>query len=136
MGENGIARVAIQREDASLGKVYPVVFNRANISGGSSVYEVVHQIEFDKQDKMNRNRRGDVTLLINGLPMIHIELKNRNHPYIEAFYQIRKYLKEGVFRDIFSTLQMGQIPGILQVLPKSSSMKNSFLPGWMITTSR
>lgn len=106
MGENGIAHVTIQREDASLGKIYPVVFNRANIAGGSSVYEVVHQIEFDKQDKMNRNRRGDVTLLINGLPMIHIELKNRNHPYMEAFYQIKKYLKEGVFRDIFSSLQM------------------------------
>lgn len=106
MGENGIARVSVQREDATLGTVYPVVFKRVDIAGGSSVYEVVHQIEFERKEQMNRDRRGDVTLLINGLPMIHIELKNRNHPYKEAFNQIKKYLKEGVFRDIFSTLQM------------------------------
>lgn len=106
LGENGIARVSIQREDASLGTVQPVVFKRVHIAGGSSVYEVVHQIEFERKEKMNRNRRGDVTLLINGLPMIHIELKNRSHPYKEAFNQIKKYLKEGAFRDIFSCLQM------------------------------
>lgn len=106
LGENGIARVSIQREDASLGTVQPVVFKRVDIAGGSSVYEVVHQIEFERKEKMNRDRRGDVTLLINGLPMIHIELKNRSHPYKEAFNQIKKYLKEGAFRDIFSCLQM------------------------------
>lgn len=106
LGENGIARVSIQREDASLGTVQPVVFKRVDIAGGSSVYEVVHQIEFERKEKMNRDRRGDVTLLINGLPMIHIELKNRSHPYREAFNQIKKYLKEGAFRDIFSCLQM------------------------------
>lgn len=106
LGENGIACVSIQREDASLGTVQPVVFKRVDIAGGSSVYEVVHQIEFERKEKMNRDRRGDVTLLINGLPMIHIELKNRSHPYKEAFNQIKKYLKEGAFRDIFSCLQM------------------------------
>lgn len=106
LGENGIARVSIQREDASLGTVQPVVFKRVDIAGGSSVYEVVHQIEFERKEKMNRDRRGDVTLLINGLPMIHIELKNRSRPYKEAFNQIKKYLKEGAFRDIFSCLQM------------------------------
>lgn len=106
LGENGIARVSIQREDASLGTIHPAVFKRVDIAGGSSVYEVVHQIEFERKEKMNRDRRGDVTLLINGLPMIHIELKNRSHPYKEAFNQIKKYLKEGAFRDIFSCLQM------------------------------
>lgn len=106
LGENGVARVDIQREDASLGTIHPVVFKRVDVAGGSSVYEVVHQIQFPRKEALDRNRRGDVTLLINGLPMIHIELKNRAHPYMEAFNQIKKYLKEGVFRDIFSTLQM------------------------------
>ncbi len=106
MGENGVARVEIQREDASLGTIHPMVFKRVDIAGGSSVYEVVHQIQFPRKEAMDRNRRGDVTLLINGLPMIHIELKNRAHPYMEAFNQIKKYLKEGVFRDIFSCIQM------------------------------
>ena len=106
MGENGVARVEIQREDASLGTIHPMVFKRVDIAGGSSVYEVVHQIQFPRKEAMDRNRRGDVTLLINGLPMIHIELKNRAHPYMEAFNQIKKYLKEGVFRDIFSCIQI------------------------------
>ena len=64
MGENGIVRVSIQREDAELGTVYPVVFKRADVAGGSSVYEVVHQIEFDRQEKMNRDRRGGAALTV------------------------------------------------------------------------
>ena len=72
MGENGIVRVSIQREDASLGTVYPVVFKRADIAGGSSVYEVVHQIDFPRREAMNRDRRGDVTLLINGMVLCQV----------------------------------------------------------------
>ena len=135
MGENGIVRVTIQREDAELGKVYPVVFKRADVAGGYSVYEVVHQIEFDRQEKMNRDRRGDVTLLINGLPMIQIELKNRSHPYMEAFHQIKKYLKEGVFRDIFSTLQMFVVSNATDTryiaTASESELNEKFLSAWL-----
>ena len=105
-GENGIARVHIVRDDASLGTVRPVVFRRADIAGGSTVYQVVHQIRVKKLDKMGINRRGDVTLLINGLPVIQIELKNRSVAYKKAFNQIKNYQKEGVYRDIFSSIQM------------------------------
>ena len=76
-GENGVVRVDIQRDDATLGTVRPVVFTRQDVAGGSSVYEIVHQIQFPRKEVMNHDRRGDVTLLINGLPMIPIELKNR-----------------------------------------------------------
>ena len=135
MRENGIVRVTIQREDAELGKVYPVVFKRADVAGGSSVYEVVHQIEFDRQEKMNRDRRGDVTLLINGLPMIQIELKNRSHPYREAFNQIKKYLKEGAFRDIFSTLQMFVVSNASDTryiaTAGESDLNEKFLSAWL-----
>lgn len=135
IGENGVVRVHIQREDASLGTVYPVVFKRADIAGGSSVYEVVHQLSFDRRDAMNRDRRGDVTLLINGLPMIHIELKNRSHPYMEAFNQIKKYLKEGVFRDIFSTLQMFVVSNATDTryiaAASESELNEKFLSAWL-----
>ena len=135
MGENGIARVRVQREDAELGTVYPVVFKRVDIAGGSSVYEVVHQIEFPRKEQMNRDRRGDVTLLINGLPMIHIELKNRHHPYKEAFNQIKKYLKEGVFRDIFSTLQMFVVSNGSDTryiaAAAESGLNEKFLSSWL-----
>lgn len=106
VGENGIAKVQVQREDASLGTIRLRVLNRADIAGGMSSYEVINQFESDKKSFEDQNRRFDVTLLINGLPMIHIELKNRNHPYMDAFRQIKKYLTEGKFTGIYSTLQM------------------------------
>lgn len=105
-GENGIAKVQVQREDATLGTIRLKVINRADVAGGMSSYEVINQFESDKKSSEDRNRRFDVTLLINGLPMIHIELKNRRHPYMDAFRQIKKYLKEGKFTGIYSTLQM------------------------------
>lgn len=105
-GENGIAKVQVQREDATLGTIRLKVINRADVAGGMSSYEVINQFESDKKNSEDRNRRFDVTLLINGLPMIHIELKNRTHPYMDAFRQIKKYLKEGKFTGIYSALQM------------------------------
>ncbi len=105
-GENGIAKVEVQREDSSLGTIRLNVIHRDHIAGGKTVYEVVNQFGADKKSEMDRNRIFDVTLLINGLPMIHIELKNRQHPFMDGFRQIQKYLKEGKFTGIYSTLQM------------------------------
>ncbi|WP_106494703.1 type I restriction endonuclease subunit R [Lentibacillus sp. Marseille-P4043] len=105
-GENGIAKVQVQREDATLGTIRLRVLNRADIAGGTSSYEVINQFESSKRTLEDQNRRFDITLLINGLPMIHIELKNRTHPYMDAFRQIKKYLKEGKFKGIYSCLQM------------------------------
>lgn len=40
-------------------------------------------------------------LLINGMPVIHLELKRSGIPVSEAYNQIEKYSHEGVFRGIF-----------------------------------
>lgn len=105
-GENGIAKVQVQRENATLGTIRLKVINRQDVAGGMSSYEVINQFKSDKKAEYDLNRRFDVTLLINGLPMIHIELKNRAHPFMDAFRQIKKYLKEGKFTGIYSSLQM------------------------------
>ena len=105
-GENGIAQVLVQRDDARLGKVSLTVFKSQDISGGISVYEVINQYASSKRDEQDRNRRFDVTLLINGLPLIQIELKNRSEGYMAAFEQIKKYSNEGKYTGIFSMLQM------------------------------
>ena len=102
VGENGKAMVHVQRDTE---KLHLVVMNHEHIAGGSSVYEVINQYNALKDDDITtvtRDRRFDVTLMINGLPMIHIELKNRQHSYMEAFYQIKKYISEGKFTGIFS----------------------------------
>ena len=72
VGANHQVRVQLQRDDTKLGIIDLLVLDNTNISGGSSVYEVVNQIQYHKRTKMNRNRRGDVTLMLNGLPLIHI----------------------------------------------------------------
>lgn len=69
-GENGIARITIPREDVSL-----VLYSNRDIGGGISSYEVVHQIAKQRSSADGRDRRFDVTLLINGLPIVQIELK-------------------------------------------------------------
>ncbi len=105
-GENGVAKIPLQREDASLGIIQLLMLNRADIAGGTTVYEVINQYQGQKQSAEDRRRDFDVTLLINGIPLIHIELKNRQHPYMDAFRQIKKYIKEGKFQGLFSAVQM------------------------------
>lgn len=105
-GENGVAKVQVQREDAALGTIRLKVLNRADIAGGISSYEVINQYQSNRRVKEDQERRFDVTLLINGLPMIHIELKTRKHSYMDGFRQIKKYLKENKFTGIFSAVQM------------------------------
>lgn len=108
-GENGIARITIEREDVSLGSMSLILYSNQDIGGGISTYEVVHQIAKSKVDENGRNRRFDVTLLINGLPIVQIELKQvyAKDGVFQAFNQIRKYAEEGLFRNnIFSTLQL------------------------------
>ena len=39
----------------------------------------------------NKNQRYDVTILVNGLPLVHVELKRRGVSLKEAFTQIRRY---------------------------------------------
>lgn len=108
-GENGIARITIEREDAVQGSLSLVLYSNQDIGGGISTYEIVHQIAKQKANVDGRDRRFDVTLLINGLPIVQIELKqvNAKDGVFQAFHQIKKYAEEGIFRNnIFSTLQV------------------------------
>ena len=105
-GENGEAVIPLTREDASKGTIHLMAVSNREIAGGRSSYEVIHQFVSNKQDEDDRERRFDVTLLINGLPMIHIELKNQDHPFMDAFRQIKKYSLEGKFRGLFGMVQM------------------------------
>lgn len=105
-GENGIANVRVVRDDPRVGEIRLMVMNNRDIAGGSSSYEIINQYQAGKTSSTDRNRIFDVTLLINGLPMIHIELKNRSTSYMDAFRQIDKYSGEGKFKGIFSSIQM------------------------------
>lgn len=105
VGENGIAKVSVQREDASLGTVRLVVFKREDVAGGSSVYQVINQFVAPKTMGLDQNARFDVTLLINGLPIIQIELKKRSVSHMDAYNQIKNYIATDKYRGLFSCLQ-------------------------------
>lgn len=53
--------------------------------------QVIHQYENNEGRYKNRY---DVTILVNGLPLIHIELKRRGVPIREAFNQIERYHRD------------------------------------------
>ena len=116
-----------------------VVMNHEHIAGGSSVYEVINQYSALKTDDENtsltRDRRFDVTLMINGLPMIHIELKNKQHSYMEAFNQIKKYISEGKFAGIFSAVQMFVVSNGADTryfaAASDTELNPKFMSGWV-----
>ena len=121
-GENGKAMVHVQRDNRVL---HLVALDRADKAGGSSVYEVINQYTATRDTEgTGRNRRFDVTLLINGFPLIHIELKNREHPYMDAFRQIKKYIVEGRFYGPFSCVQMFVVSNVVRTMYIAPAMDN------------
>ena len=50
------------------------------IAAGSSRYQIAQQPIYKSKSKILNDRRGDLTLLINGMPVIHIELKKSGVP--------------------------------------------------------
>jgi type I restriction enzyme R subunit len=81
------------------------IYDRMEIAAGTSKYQIVSQPKFKTQGVLN-DRRGDLLLLINGMPVIHIELKKSGIPVSQAVNQIEKYSREGVFRGLFSLVQI------------------------------
>lgn len=134
-GERGIAQIPLLREDASQGTVYLIAMNNREIAGGNSSYEVIHQYQAAKSSEDDRARHYDVTLLINGLPMIHIELKNQKHPFMDAFRQIKKYSAEGKFSGIFGLVQMFVVSNGSEsryiAAARADELNENFLTKWV-----
>ena len=82
------------------------IYDRKEIAGGYSTYQIAQQPVFPAKNKILNDRRGDLMLLINGMPLIHIELKKSGIPISQAQNQIAKYSKEGVFTGLFSLVQI------------------------------
>lgn len=103
--------VAITRDNvddtAHFGKEISLkIYDRQEIAAGQSRYQIVQQPPFPTKSKILSDRRGDLMLLINGMPVIHIELKRSGIPVSQAYNQIEKYSSEGVFTGLFSLVQV------------------------------
>lgn len=83
------------------------LFDRKEIAAGDSRYQIVQQPQYPTASPLLNNRRGDLMLLINGMPVIHIELKKNGVDVSQASNQIEKYAKEGIFsQGLFSLVQI------------------------------
>ena len=60
----------------------------------NNILQVINQYTVSTKDGAAHDNRYDVTILVNGLPLIHIELKRRGVPIREAFNQINRYQRD------------------------------------------
>ena len=56
--------------------------------------QVIHQYEVSKEHGAKHDNRYDVTVLVNGFPLVHVELKRRGVPIREAFNQVERYQRD------------------------------------------
>ena len=80
---------AIQRDDGSI--VYIELFNTKDWC--KNTFQVTHQTTVEGK----YTNRYDVTILINGLPLVQIEIKRRGIDMKEAFNQIKRYKRHSYF---------------------------------------
>lgn len=103
--------VAITRDNPNdplhLGKEVSLkIYDRQEIAAGQSRYQIAQQPIYPAKSKILNDRRGDLCLLINGMPVIHIELKRSGIPVSQATGQIEKYAHESVFTGLFRLVQI------------------------------
>lgn len=103
--------IAITRDNPDdllhLGKEVSLkIYDRQEIAAGQSRYQIAQQPIYPAKSKILNDRRGDLCLLINGMPVIHIELKRSGIPVSQATGQIEKYAHEGVFTGLFRLVQI------------------------------
>lgn len=82
------------------------IYDRHEIAAGQSRYQIVEQPKYTRGAPLLNDRRGDLLLLINGMPVIHMELKRSKVPVSVAYNQIQKYSNEGIFTGLFSLIQI------------------------------
>lgn len=82
------------------------IYDRREIAAGQSRYQIVQQPRFARSSELMRDRRGDLLLLINGMPLIHIELKRSGIAVSQSYHQIEKYSDDGIFSGLFALVQL------------------------------
>jgi len=88
-------------------EVYLKIFDAKEICAGQSRYQIVRQPKFKAANPLAGDRRGDIMLLINGMPVIHVELKRSGVDVSQATFQLKRYTHEGIFSSgIFKMVQI------------------------------
>ena len=80
----------LKRDDGSTKNI--TLIDKKNIH--SNYLQVINQYVVSKAEGSKRDNRYDVTILVNGFPLIHVELKRRGVAIREAFNQIDRYQRD------------------------------------------
>ncbi len=90
----------LKRDDGTVKNVYLVDKQHVH----NNRLQVINQYEVDGA----RSNRYDVTILVNGLPLVHVELKRRGVDIREAFNQINRYQRDSFWADsgLFEYVQL------------------------------
>lgn len=80
----------LKRDDGSTKNI--ALIDKKNIHNNS--LQVINQYVVGTEEGANHDNRYDVTVLVNGLPLVHIELKRRGVAIREAFNQINRYQRD------------------------------------------
>lgn len=94
---NPMGKISIQRDNDET--VYLTIFD--GLDATNNIYEVAHQITVAG----THENRYDVTVLINGLPIVQVELKRRDVDFRQAFNQVIRYKSESM-RGLFRFVQL------------------------------
>ena len=90
--QEGDSRINFKRDDGLTKNI--ALINKADIHANR--LQVINQYENDAGTYKNRY---DVTVLVNGLPLVHIELKRRGVAIREAFNQINRYQRDSFWAE-------------------------------------
>lgn len=80
----------LKRDDGSTKNI--TLIDKKNIH--NNFLQVINQYVIGKSDGAKHDNRYDVTVLVNGFPLVHIELKRRGVAIREAFNQINRYQRD------------------------------------------
>lgn len=83
--------VQVLRRDDGTSKNIKLI-DKGNVHNNS--LQVINQYVVGTDDGANHDNRYDVTILVNGLPLVHVELKRRGVAIREAFNQINRYQRD------------------------------------------
>lgn len=112
----------LDREDGTTKNIY--LLDKKNIHNNK--LQVLHQYEANEGTFKNRY---DVTILVNGLPLVHIELKRRGVAIREAFNQINRYQRESFWSEcgLFEYVQIFVISNGTNTKYYSNTTRNSHI---------
>ncbi|MDT2404831.1 type I restriction endonuclease subunit R [Enterococcus avium] len=106
VGAGGVGTLPVTRDDGTPLDVE--IFYEEDVAGGRSRYEVVSQVNFtDLPQGLTSKRIIDLALLINGIPVVHIEEKDEHlQNQWHAFEQLKGYHGDGLYVGLFSFVQV------------------------------